>query len=81
VLGYYDVTFDVGAATMTWQHPLADMKLKKGSLVSPGTGGASALGCQICWVLHYAERSLTSAGPNTTTVDIATQTAPYKVPK
>lgn len=80
VLKYYDVTFDPAAGTMTWKHPLTDLKLKKGSKIDPGTGGASANGCQICWVMHYAERSLTSTGANSTTTDVATQTAIYKVP-
>ena len=81
VLEYFDVTFDAAAGTMTWKMPMSTLKLKGGSQIMPGTGGASSLGCQICWVLHYAERSLTAEGANTTTVDTARMLVAYKVPK
>lgn len=79
VLEYLEVTFDAAAKTMTWKMPLSLLKLKKGSVIVPGTGGASGLGCQICWVLHYAERSLTAEGANTTTIDTAIAAVSYKV--
>lgn len=81
VIEYLDVTFDATAKTMTWKMPLSVLKLKPGSQITPGTGGASSLGCQICWVLHYAERSLTAEGPNTTTIDTARALASYKIPR
>ncbi|MGH2757794.1 MAG: hypothetical protein ACRDI3_08400 [Actinomycetota bacterium] len=77
VLEYLDVTFDAAKKTMTWKMPLAALKLKPGSTIDPGTGGSSGTGCQICWIPHYAERSLT---PHTI-IDSATMSTGYKVPK
>jgi hypothetical protein len=77
VLEYYEVTFDAAEGTMTWKMPLAALKLKPGSKVIPGTGGSTGTGCQICWVPHYAERSLTPQ----TTIDTAFQSVTYTVPK
>lgn len=51
--------------------PMKDMKAKKGSVI---TGGGSNI-CIICWVSHYAERSLSP----TTVIDEAVQTISYKV--
>lgn len=76
-LGYYDVTFDAGEALMSWKMPLAALKLKPGSKVTPGTGGSTTTGCQICWIPHYGERSLT---PNTV-IDSAVMIKTYKVPR
>ena len=77
VLEYYEVAFDATKGTMTWKMPLAALKLKPGSALIPGTGGSTGTGCQICWVPHYAERSLTPQ----TTIDTAFQSVTYKVPK
>jgi hypothetical protein len=77
VLGYYDATFDSASASEKWSVPLKDMKAKTGSLINPGTGGAAGTGCQICWVPHYAERSLTP----TSIIDAAAMAVSYKVPK
>lgn len=77
VLAYYDVVFDAAKKTMTWKMPLAALKLKPGSVINAGTGGATSTGCMICWVLHYAERSLT---PNTI-VDGAAMSTNYKIPR
>ena len=63
--------------TITWNMPLAALKLKPGSDVKPGTGGSTGTGCQICWIQHYAERSLT---PHTV-IDSAVMTKTYKVPR
>jgi hypothetical protein len=76
VVDYYDVVFDAAKATVSWKMPLAALKLKKGSLVAPGTGGSTGTGCQVCWIPHYAERSLT---PHTI-IDSAVMTKGYKVP-
>jgi hypothetical protein len=78
-LGYYEATFDPATATVTWTIPLEIMGAKKGTEVVGGSGGRASTGCQICWVAHYAERSLTSASTGHTIVDAATQTATFKV--
>jgi hypothetical protein len=75
-LAYYDAKFDSAAKSETWTMPLADIKAKVGSVITSGTGAASDT-CVICWVPHYAERSLTP----TTIIDAATMTTSYKVPK
>lgn len=77
VSAYYDATFDSASASEKWSVPLKDLKAKTGTLINPGTGGAAGTGCQICWVPHYAERSLTP----TTIIDSAVQTVAYKIPK
>ena len=77
VIEYYDVTFDSAKKTISWKMPLATLKLKPGSSVDPGSGGSTSTGCQVCWVPHYAERSLT---PNTV-LDATVITSAYKVPK
>ena len=76
-VGYYTGAFDSASATFTLKIPMADLKAKNGSLITGGTGGASGSGCQICWVLHTAERSLT----DTTVLDNAAHAVTYKVPK
>jgi hypothetical protein len=76
-LGYYEGAFDAAAATFAFKVPMADLKAKNGSLIAGGTSGASGSGCQICWALHKAERSLT----DTTVLDSAAQSVTYKVPK
>ena len=76
-VGYYTGAFDTASASFSLKVPMADLKAKNGSLISGGTGGATATGCQICWVLHYAERSLTPV----TVLDAAMQATTYKVPK
>lgn len=78
-LGYYEATFDPATKTATWRIPLSVMKAKKGTTIAGGAGGRATTGCQICWVAHYAERSLTSTGDPHTIVDSATQTVTFKV--
>lgn len=73
----YEATFDPAAGTVTWKVPLASLKAKTGTLIGGGTTGAANTNCQICWVPHYAERSLTPR----TVIDSAVQTVTYKVPK
>lgn len=72
---YAEATFDPAAATVTWQIPLAAVGAKKGTLITGGTDGAASTNCQVCWVPHYAERSLTP----TTVIDSAAITATFKV--
>lgn len=73
----YGATFDAAASTVTWKVPLASLKAKTGTTIGGGTTGAANTNCQICWVPHYAERSLTPR----TIIDAAVQTVTYKVPK
>ena len=75
VVAMLDGVFDPAAGTVTVTLPMKVVKAKKGSAIAGGTGGASDTSCQICWVPHYAERSLT---PHTV-IDYATQTTTYKV--
>ena len=77
VLEYLEGSWDPASKTVSWKLPLAALKLKPGSVISPGTGGSTSTGCQICWVPHYAERSLTPS----TIIDSAFQSTPYKVPR
>jgi hypothetical protein len=77
VLEYLEGSWDPAAKTVSWTLPLAALKLKPGSVLNPGTGGSTSTGCQICWIPHYAERSLT---PHTI-IDSAFQSKPYKVPR
>ncbi len=74
-LGYYDAAFDTAAGTVTYTVPLDVMNAKKGTVIMGGSGGRATTGCQICWVLQYAERSLT---PHTI-LDAAIQTGTLKV--
>ena len=75
VLEYLEGEWDPAAKTVSWTLPLKALKLKPGSVINPGTGGSTATGCQICWIPHYAERSLT---PHTT-IDSAFQSTPFKI--
>jgi hypothetical protein len=76
-LAYFEGVFDPANKTFSFKMPLSAIKAKPGTVINPGTGGASGTGCQICWVSHYAERSLTPY----TILDAAVMTAPYKIPK
>ncbi|HEX2057922.1 MAG TPA: hypothetical protein VHI71_06095 [Actinomycetota bacterium] len=73
----YEATFDAAESTVTWKVPLASIEAKTGTVIAGGTTGASNTNCQICWVPHYAERSLTPR----TVIDAAVMTTSYKVPK
>ena len=72
---YATATFDPAAMTVTWAVPLSALKAKKGTIISGGTSGAASTNCQVCWVPHYAERSLTPQ----TIIDSAAITTTYKV--
>jgi hypothetical protein len=77
VIAMLDGAFDATAKTITWSLPMKTVKAKTGSLISGGTTASASSACQICWVPHYAERSLTPY----TIIDSASMTATYKVPK
>jgi hypothetical protein len=72
-LEYLEGTWDPGAMSFTIILPLKSVKAKTGSVIGPGPDQI----CVICWVSHYAERSLSP----TTIIDGATMAATYKVPK
>ncbi|MGH2806988.1 MAG: hypothetical protein ACRDKT_06910 [Actinomycetota bacterium] len=72
VVGYYTGTWDPATMSFTMVIPMKDIKAKKGSVVS---GGGDNI-CIICWVSHYAERSLSPQ----TIIDSAAQTVSYKIP-
>jgi hypothetical protein len=74
---YVEGAFDPAAKSFTAIVPLKTLKAKAGSVVLPGTGGATGTGCQVCWVPHYGERSLT---PHTI-IDNAVMAKSFKVPK
>jgi hypothetical protein len=73
VVGYLDGTWDAASKSFTVVIPLKTIKAKKGSIIGAG-GGSNAGICSICWVTHYAERSL-----NATLIDTAGMTGTYKV--
>lgn len=74
---YLEGSFDADEATLTIVLPLKLVKAKKGSIIAGGTESSAAFGCQICWIPHYLERSLT---PHTI-IDSAAMATTYKVPK
>lgn len=76
-VAYYPGAFDAAAGTFAVKVPMADLKAKTGSLISGGTNGATPSGCQICWALQTAERSLTAP----MILDAAMQTGTFKVTK
>jgi hypothetical protein len=70
---YLEGTWDPASMSFTVLVPLKTIKAKKGSVIAAG-GGSNAVICSICWVTHYAERSL-----NSTLIDTAAMTTTYKV--
>lgn len=74
-LAYLEGSFDAATMSFTAIVPLASIKAKPGSIIGPG-GGENVSICSICWVSHYAERSL-----NSTIIDAAAPVASYKVPR
>lgn len=74
-LEYLEGSWDPASMSFTVIVPLKSIKAKTGSVIAGG-GGETASLCQICWVSHYAERSL-----STTVIDSAAMATGYKVPK
>lgn len=72
---YLEGSWDIAAKSFTVIVPLKSVKAKPGSVVTPG-GGENTSICGVCWVSHYAERSL-----NNTLIDTAAHAASYKIPK
>ena len=73
VVGYYDGFFDPAKKSFTAIIPMKDLKAKPGSVITVGGDNI----CVICWVSHYAERSLSP----TTIIDSAVMAKTYKVPR
>ena len=73
VVGYYSGTFDPASMSFTAVIPMKDLKAKPGTTIIQGGDNI----CLICWVSHYAERSLSP----TTVIDSASQAVAYKIPK
>lgn len=71
-LEYLEGSFDPAEASFTVVVPLKSIKAKTKSVIGPGQENI----CVICWVSHYAERSL-----NSTVIDSAGMTTSYKIPK
>ncbi|MEA2434607.1 MAG: hypothetical protein QOK47_119 [Actinomycetota bacterium] len=72
VVGYVTGTWDPASMSFTVVVPMKLIKAKPGSSI---IGGGSQI-CTICWVSHYAERSL-----STTIIDTTAQVVTYKIPK
>lgn len=71
-LGYFDGSFDPASMSFTAIIPMKALKAKPGSVIGPGAEQI----CTICWVSHYAERSL-----SLTVIDEAVQSGTYKIPR
>jgi hypothetical protein len=69
---------DATGKTLSWTMPLSAIKAKTGTVILNGTGGLNATGCNICFISHYAERSLS---PNTVFDDGIPNVSKYIVPK
>lgn len=74
-LEYLTGTWDPASKSFTVIVPMKSVKAKTGSIIAGGAGDTASI-CQICWVTHYAERSL-----NTSIIDFAAMTTSYKVPR
>jgi hypothetical protein len=73
---YVRGAFDPSSKTFTAVVPMKTIKAKIKSVISGGYDGSATDGCQICWITHFAERSLT---PHTI-IDAAVQVTGYRVP-
>jgi hypothetical protein len=76
-IAYLNVKIDTAKKTFTIIAPLKTLKAKPGTPIAGGTHAAGGTSCILCWVPHYAERSLTPSS----VIDSAAQSAVYKVPK
>jgi hypothetical protein len=77
MVAFFSGSFNMAKKSFTFVAPMKTIKAKPGSKVVAGTSGAAGTGCVICWIPHYAERSLTPA----TIIDSALMTSTYKVPR
>lgn len=76
-IAYLKGGFDVAKKTITWTMPLSLIKAKTGTKITMGAGTLNATSCDICFIAHYAERSLS---PHTV-IDNASAAFKYIVPK
>lgn len=76
-IAYLKGSFDAASKTITWTMPLSLIKAKTGTKIMMGTGTLNDTACDICFIAHYAERSLS---PHTV-IDNAPTAFKYVVPK
>lgn len=74
ILSRHTAVFDAAKKTVSWAIPMKSLKATRGSKIAGG-GVLADTSCLICWVPHYAERSLTPR----TVIDSATPSKEYKV--
>lgn len=72
---YTEPVIDTAAKTISWEVPMTALKAKKGTTIAAGTYGHAGQNCPVCFIPHYAERSLS---PHTT-IDAAALTGIHKV--
>jgi hypothetical protein len=77
MVAFLSGSFDSAKKSFTFLAQMKTIKAKPGTKIVAGTSGAAGTGCVICWIPHYAERSLTPA----TIIDSAMMTGFYKVPR
>ncbi|HVL63874.1 MAG TPA: hypothetical protein VM573_01750 [Actinomycetota bacterium] len=73
-LGYFEGSYDTAAKTFVFPLPLDAVGAKPGSKVIAGGGDAIGI-CGVCWVSHYAERSLQA-----TVIDQDSQEKSFTIP-
>lgn len=76
-IAYLKGSFTPASKTITWTLPLSLIKAKTGTKIMMGTGTLNATSCDICFIAHYSERSLS---PHTV-IDNAATAFKYIVPK
>lgn len=76
-IAYLKGSFNAATKTITWTMPLSLIKAKTGTKIMMGTGTLNDTSCDICFIAHYAERSLS---PHTV-IDNAPTAFKYIVPK
>ena len=76
-IAYLKGSFNAATKTITWTTPLSLLKAKTGTKIMMGTGTLNDTSCDICFIAHYSERSLS---PHTV-IDNASASFKYIVPK
>ena len=77
-VAYLTGKVDATGKTLSWTMPLSLIKAKTGTVIMNGTGGLNDTKCNICFISHYAERSLS---PNTVFDDGIPSVTKYTIPK
>lgn len=76
-IAYLKGSVDVAKKTLTWNVPLSAIKVKTGTKMMIGAGTLNSTGCDVCFIAHYGERSLS---PHTI-IDNAATAFKYIIPK